>query len=453
MTALGKALAGSAATLLALAAAAAPAVAAPSADEPPPPKKLFTIKDDRITESSGLAKSVKFPGIWWTTNDSNDSARIFGVDKNGEVRAVLTFEAEVRDVEALAISKDGRIYVGDIGDNEGVRDQIHVYSMAEPEKLENQQVRFRQYDFEYPDGAHNAETLMIHPRNDRLYVVTKEQKKGGLYAAPEVASREGVNKLKRVGDMPALATDGTFMPDALRIVVRTYLSMTAMTWSSPKPYATVQLPIAQGESLAIGPTDNTVVAGSEGSNSAVYQVQVPPRKAAVPPKATTKPANTGAGDTEAESGGTLRWILLGAGVFALIVALMTFPTGRRERQDALIEQQRLDKLRDRDQRDRYSRVGETGEHAAYVDAGYAGSTYDETAYAPNGYEQNGYDQGYDQGGYDQNGHGQSHGAHGRGGYDHGGHQQGGVDRNRFQPVGDYHNPDRQDPYQARRSTV
>ena len=32
---------------------------------------------------------------------------------------------------------------------------------------------------------------MIHPKNDRLYIITKEDKAGGLYAAPEVSSRNG----------------------------------------------------------------------------------------------------------------------------------------------------------------------------------------------------------------------------------------------------------------------
>ena len=133
MSAFRRLITGAAATLLALAAGSVPApaavpaagpapVVAPAADEPTPkpkPTKLFTMQDSRITESSGLAKSVKHPGIWWTTNDSNDVARIFGVNEDGEVVAVLTYSAPVRDVEALAIGKDGRIYIGDIGDNDG----------------------------------------------------------------------------------------------------------------------------------------------------------------------------------------------------------------------------------------------------------------------------------------------------------------------------------------------
>ena len=49
----------------------------PAADPTPAPKKLFSIRDERIQESSGLAKSQKHQGIYWTVNDSSDVARVF----------------------------------------------------------------------------------------------------------------------------------------------------------------------------------------------------------------------------------------------------------------------------------------------------------------------------------------------------------------------------------------
>jgi hypothetical protein len=328
------------ATLLSFAAAALPVGASPAvaADNPPAVKRLFTIRDDRVTESSGLAKSQKHDNLWWTVNDSNDSARIFGLNKDGEVEAVLTFRAEVRDVEAIAVGRDGTIYVGDIGDNLTSRDMITVYAIAEPDQLENQQVRFRAYDFEYPDGAHNAETLLIHPQTQRMYFVTKAKSgKAAFYAAPEEPSRVGVNELERLADAPPDITDGIFLPDARGLVLRTYLQIAALTWG-PKPnvYARTNLPPAQGESVAMGPSSTTLAVGSEGANSVVYQVTVPLRKPtpAVPPKPTATTPDTG------NTNHNLRWILIGAGVFALLVAFVTFPAGRRERDEALIENQR-----------------------------------------------------------------------------------------------------------------
>ena len=92
---------------------------------PPPrpaaPRADFRIDDARITESSGLALSRAHPHTVWTVNDSGDSARVFAVDtRTGRTVGVHTFDAPVRDVEALAITPQGRMLVADIGDNDRV---------------------------------------------------------------------------------------------------------------------------------------------------------------------------------------------------------------------------------------------------------------------------------------------------------------------------------------------
>jgi hypothetical protein len=203
------------ATLCALAGAALPTTASATADADPTPapKRLFTIKDERIKESSGLAKSVKHPGVYWTVNDSGDTGRVFAVDTTGEVKAVVRFGAKVNDVEALGIDRDGTLYIADIGDNEENREQIEIYTIPEPETLEDESnVKYRRYDFTYPDGAHDAETLLIEPGTSQLYIVTKAVKgTGTIYAAPPAPSREGTNDLTKLAAAPAgVITDGTF---------------------------------------------------------------------------------------------------------------------------------------------------------------------------------------------------------------------------------------------------
>src|SRR6185312_12124692 len=82
----------------------------------------FTIKDPRITESSGLAASRLHPGVYWTHNDSDDGPYLYAVDSaTGDTvaRITLTGIGEPRDVEAISIGPDNRIFVGDIGDNLG----------------------------------------------------------------------------------------------------------------------------------------------------------------------------------------------------------------------------------------------------------------------------------------------------------------------------------------------
>ncbi|MDX6294387.1 MAG: hypothetical protein QOH50_3462 [Kribbellaceae bacterium] len=347
MNLLRKALGITAVTLLSLAGAVIPAPAGAAgmtgsvdlATPSPAAKKLFTIHDSRIKESSGLIKSQKYAGTWWTSNDSGDTARIFGVNQNGDVKAVLTFKAPVQDVEALAIDSDGTIYIADIGDNKSSRQMISVYTIPEPAKLENQRMKFHRYDFVYPDGAHDAETLLIQPDTHRLYLVTKVANgKGAFYAAPAQASVKGTNDLTRLADAPPGITDGTFLPDGKSLVLRSYVDIALLSWG-PKPnvQARSAVPLSQGESVAIGPSTTSLVVGSEGANSIVYQVQIPVRKATSTAAATPTATNASGGSKNHN----LRWILIGAALFALFVTIVTFPRGRRERRDRMMENARL----------------------------------------------------------------------------------------------------------------
>ena len=345
---LRKVLAVTAVTLLSLAGVTLPIAsasadsAATQADPTPAPKKLFTIDDERVDESSGLAKSAKYDDIWWTVNDSGDSARVFGVDRTGEVKAELRLKADVTDVEAIAVDTDGTIYLADIGDNSATRDMIEVYTIAEPASLEDQaSVKYHRYDFQYPDGAHDAETLLVEPATKRLYFVTKSSSKPAFYAAPENASREGTNELTKVGAAPPGVTDGTFMPDGKSVVLRTYLEVLNVAWArTPTVVAKATVLAKQSESIAVGPAGNDIIVGSEGPSSAVYQLQVPVKKTAASSPATPK-ANAAGNSTEPKKNHNLRWIVVGAALLAIIITFVTYPAGRRERLDRMAENARL----------------------------------------------------------------------------------------------------------------
>jgi hypothetical protein len=317
-----------------------------AADPPPTPKKRFTIRDDRVDQSSGLARSQNYEGIWWTVNDSGETPEVIGVDNEGKVRAVLGLKTKMTDVEAVAVDKSGTIYIADIGDNRKNRDMVEVFTIPEPSNLEDSEsVKFHRYDFEYPDGAHDAETLLIDPESRRLFFVTKVSSgKAGIYAAPERASVEGTNDLTKIADAPAGVTDGVFVPDGSLAVLRSMTDIATVEWSDePNVVARAATPNAQGESIALSDSGNSVLIGSK--TSAVYDVAVPSRKPAANPTTPKATPSTPAADA-ADSGTTkkshnLRWILIGAALFAIIITFLTFPPGRRERLDRMAENARL----------------------------------------------------------------------------------------------------------------
>jgi hypothetical protein len=247
----------------------------------------FRFEDSRIDESSGLAVSVHHPHTLWTVNDSGDSARVFAVDtRTGATVGVHTFDATVRDVEALAITPQGRMLVADIGDNGARRDVVRVFWFAEPALGKTSGPRGASWELAYPDGPHNAEALAVDPRSGRVVVVTKDRV-GGIYALPKEPSRTGLNRLTKVASAPATVTDAVFLPDGSALAVRTYTSLHLLDPDTFAPLTSTLLPLQpQGETLAVAPGGTGLLVGSEGKGSRVQQVDLPSLPGADP---TTSP--------------------------------------------------------------------------------------------------------------------------------------------------------------------
>ncbi|MWA06789.1 hypothetical protein F8568_041895 [Actinomadura sp. LD22] len=269
----------------------------------------FTIRDPRITESSGLAASTAHPGIVYTHNDSGGVPKIYALGPDGRVRAVLTLGgASARDWEGMALGKDERgrpaIYMGDIGDNlGGAWPYVTVYRIPEPARIRSQTIRATAFKIKYADGPRNAETLMVNPRTNRLYIASKLFG-GALYEAPKHLRTSGYNVMHKIGKAPAMATDGAFAPDGSTCVIRTYFGarMYAVKpdGSPGKSLRSVSLPFQpQGESITYTADGRYFLAGSEGENQPVYKVSVPGAKSPASPSASAKTAEkTGKDDAD-----------------------------------------------------------------------------------------------------------------------------------------------------------
>jgi hypothetical protein len=257
----------------------------------------FAVGDPRIAESSGLAASVRHPGVLWTHNDSGDSARLFALGPDGRVLATVRLAGvEARDWEAIATGRDdaGRpaLFVGDIGDNLGSQRSVSVYRVTEPAALRDATVPARRYRLRYADGPHNAEALLVDPRSNRLYVASKQDEGGGLYQAPARLRGDRVNLLRRIAAVPPTVTDGAFAPDGRTFVLRTYLDAHVYT-AQGKPLDRFGLPLQrQGESIAYARDGRDVLVGSEGVRSEIWRVSLPDK--ARPPAPRRSPAAPGA---------------------------------------------------------------------------------------------------------------------------------------------------------------
>jgi len=299
----------------------APAVAADGDDG----SEGFTIKDPGITESSGLAASRQHKGIYWTHNDQDKGAYLYAIDsKTGDTvaRITMTGVGTPRDIEAIAIGPDNEIYVGDIGDNDGVVwDFVWIYRLPEPKQLKDQTVQATQYVVKYSDGPRDAESLVVHPKTGRVYIIDKQEDGGHLYDGPAQLSTSGTNVFKPVAPIDLWTTDAAFSPDGRQLAVRGYLGGIAYEWNDGKPKRQGRLSVPlqrQGESVTYTPDGSTLLYGTEGEQSSVEPGSVPGADDSKSPSGDGSSAADGDGDGAGSNDNLERAaIALGAGLLLL----------------------------------------------------------------------------------------------------------------------------------------
>ena len=291
---------------------------APAARSYEPAVELFTFKDDRIAESSGVAASSTQDTILFTHNDSGDSARFFAVDRFGCTLTTYGLKgADAVDWEDMARGPDDKgrssLFFGDIGDNLHERsDGISVYRVPEPRVDTSRSAAkcppplsattaWRRFDLRYPGLPEDAESLLVHPRTGQVFIVTKTYLDvSDVYAAPDPLDPAHPNVLERVATIvfppsdadPTFnppygatgrvnATGGEISPRADRVVVRTYTD----AWEWPvsdgdviaafggTPSRVVLPSTMQGEAIAYTANGRSLVTTSEGVNAPVHLVR------------------------------------------------------------------------------------------------------------------------------------------------------------------------------------
>ena len=279
-------------------ASALPAQACPAFE---PPINLGQVAATGLTEASGLVASRTQAGILWTHNDSGDSARVFAIESDGSLRAEYILQgASNRDWEDMAIGPgptagQDYLYLADIGDNASARNTVTVYRLPEPQvPLAATAIPIEvsgavSLELKYPDGAHDAETLLVDPSTADLYILTKDGSTGvsGLYSADYPQNQFGVSTLVHHTDivfsgnvLERSVTGGDISVSGDEILVRTYLSAHLWSRSEAESVASAMqsvaciLPLAlelQGEAIAFSSEGQNYFTLSEGSNPPIYE--------------------------------------------------------------------------------------------------------------------------------------------------------------------------------------
>jgi hypothetical protein len=253
------------------------------------------IQDSELDTASGLAASRLHTGVYYSHNDEADDPRFFATNLLGEElgRYELTGAEHVdwEDCAVAACGSDSCLYLADVGDSTGVRTTYAVYRTTEPANVAagTVQVTYERFPFEYPDGAHDANTLLVHPESGEMVVITTVF--GGpssAYRFPMPLQADTVVTLEAIGSVeppsgsPEL-TAGDVHPDGLGMLLRSrthlfFLPMADGGIANSLDGALCSMPRAdesQGESVAWSASGDGYASVGEGFGSSFSFVNCP----------------------------------------------------------------------------------------------------------------------------------------------------------------------------------
>jgi hypothetical protein len=207
-------------------------------------QQVGAVESGQINEASGIVASRKNVDVFWINNDSGDSARVFAMNSEGIHLGIYNLGGcDATDYEDIAIgpgpepNKD-YLYIGDIGDNDSSRAYIKVYRVSEPVVDVNQSpvnttlTGVDTIKLQYPDGARDAETLMVEPITKDIYIISKRETPSKLYRAAYPQSTTTTTIMEYKCQLPwGGAVGGDISPAGNIIIVK--CSSNASVWYRP----------------------------------------------------------------------------------------------------------------------------------------------------------------------------------------------------------------------------
>jgi hypothetical protein len=244
------------------------------------------VRIPELHEGSGLAASRRTPGRLWTHNDSGDPLLV-ALDSQGAVAGqVRVSGARVEDWEAVAVGPcpaGSCIYIGDIGDNDATRRAVNIYRVPEPAAASGSVAVADQFRVSYPDGAHDAETLLVTPKGEILIVTKGDTGPVGVYRVPANAKAGGTVTLEQIAkprssqksSADERITDGDVSPSGAWVALRTKSAIVlhrtedllSGTWQESSRVSLQTLGEPQGEGIAFGDERTLYIVGEGGGKS------------------------------------------------------------------------------------------------------------------------------------------------------------------------------------------
>jgi hypothetical protein len=158
---------------------------------PPEPvvlERVGTLVHPAIREASGLVQSRRHPGVFWVHNDSGNAPFLFAVRRDGSLIRQYRLNVVNIDWEDIAIDDQGRLYLGDIGNNDLRLPLRLILEIEEPDPEKNEdtppKVVTASY-YRFPEsGRFDAEGLVVEGDTALIVAKTFDGRDAEVYSVP-----------------------------------------------------------------------------------------------------------------------------------------------------------------------------------------------------------------------------------------------------------------------------
>jgi hypothetical protein len=137
------------------------------------------ITEPALAEISGLAVSRRNPDVLWTHNDSNHTADIFAIDRQGRLLATVRLRGvaniDFEDIAAFELDGVPYLLVADVGDNGGIRRELQLHVLREPDAVDGDAPIAWTVRFRWPDGPRDCEGVAVDARNGEVLLASKKR--------------------------------------------------------------------------------------------------------------------------------------------------------------------------------------------------------------------------------------------------------------------------------------
>lgn len=247
------------------------------------------VESTELNEISGAVVSLRHDGVMWLHNDSGSDPAVYATHISGtDLGRVSLPDLSARDWEDIALGPGpdpglDYLYLADIGDNNGRRDDVRIHRIPEPAPDAGVTAGGETLVVTYPFGPIEAETLLVDPASGDMVIAGKSLSGvTPLYSVPGDLDWSVPHEAVYLGEIRlgtlALATGGD--AGTSRIVIRTYDEV--FTWERPPgstlnetlltpPCRIAAVSEEQGEAIALTTDGIGFITVSEGLNQPIYQ--------------------------------------------------------------------------------------------------------------------------------------------------------------------------------------